>query len=306
MQEETQRVDAVIKSQFTGLSRRQIEEALESGLVIDSDGNRIKKGDRLPPARVQLRRLAEQLASIGKGNPELRFRILDQDPDVVVVEKPVGVACTPQSLLDNQSLTAWALARFSGLKKDFPDPQPTVTPFVIETEVKGIVLVAKHGPGFHKWRERYEQKQITLSYFAWCWGEPKPHRFFISTPLGRVPGDDAGEGERWAVPTPEMKMSPPPKDAVTVVRVDERLKRPGEKGFFLAEITVASGVPHQVRVHLAHQGYPVMGDKLYDAQYAARPFSVTGPQLILSELKHGDQVAKIGAEAFRKQGSSWP
>ena len=295
MEEETLRVDAIIKSQFSTLSRRQIEEALESGLVIDSEGQRIKKGDRLPAARVQLRRLSEQLDFLAKGNPDVRLKLVDQDADAVVIEKPAGVACAPHSLLDAKSVTAWALARFPNLKKDFPDPQPTVTPFVIEDEIGGLLLVAKHGAGYKRWQERYEQKQITFSYLAWCWGEPKPHRFFISTPLGKLPGDV----DQWVVATPEMTFHPPAKDAVTVVRVAERIKRPNERGFFLAEITVSSNVAHQARVHMAHQGFPVVGDKLYDPLYSTRPALCQEPQLLLYELKYGTQVAKMDTETFK-------
>ncbi len=298
MEDETQRVDAVIKNQFSGLSRRQVEEAIESGLVVGADGKRLKKGDRLPPTNVQLRRLAEQLESLSKGDPIVRLKVVDQDNDVVVVEKPVGMLCAPKSLFDSKTITSWALARFANLKNEFTDPQPVVTPYSIDADVTGIVLVAKNVAGFKLWQERYEQKKITFSYLAWCWGEPKPHRFFISTQIGKLPGDI----DAWAVPTtPEMKFNPPAKDAVTVVRVVERYKRPEQKGFFLAEITMTTNVEHQARVHMAHQGYPVMGDKLYDAEFEKRSPSVTAQQLLLFEMEHGGKRAKTSTDEFKKR-----
>src|SRR5688572_33331849 len=106
--EETVRVDAIIKSRFAGLSRRHIDEALESGLVVDACGKRVKKGDYLSPSSVELRRLAEQLEFLSRGNSDLRLKIVGEDDDSVVVEKPANMACAPQSLLDSQSVTAWA------------------------------------------------------------------------------------------------------------------------------------------------------------------------------------------------------
>ncbi len=297
MEQELERVDAVVKTHFPGLSRRQVEEAIESGLIIGADGKRLKKGDHVPPLEVQCRRLAEQLESLSKGNRSLPVKIIAEEPDFVVVNKPAGMPSQPKSLFDARTLTNWALARYPSLKTEFPEPQPSVTPYPVDTDIGGLVVVAKTTKGFQLWKEYFDKQQVGLSYLAWCWGEPKQHRLFISAPIGRVSGDP----NRRVLATPGVVMDPPARDAVSVVRVVEVKKRPEKKGFFLAELQIVTNIEHQVRLHMASQGFPVMGDPLYDPEFLARPEKIETLQLLISELEHAGRRAKISTDVFKKR-----
>jgi len=75
-------------------------------------------------------------------------------------------------------------------------------------------------------------------------------------------------------------------------------QRIGKKGAFLAEITAKTGVTHQVRVHLASQGYPLIGDSLYDPDYSTRSIQPAWHQLRAIELLGTERNLKVSAEAF--------
>lgn len=251
------RVDRWLKGAFPTLSGRLIEEALDLGLVRSSSGERLLKGAKVSPSEpLDFSRLVEAIEKAQKGNPGLKIEVLYEDEDIWVVDKPAGLPGHPLRLLESETVTHWAFARSSGLATEFKAVQPILTPHRLDTGTSGLLIVARSLDAYQAWRHRFDSGTVRKSYLAWCWGAPSASHWSCLDPIGKAKGKAA----KWSVGGSE------PRPAVSHVKV---LKE--REGRFLAEVECETGVTHQVRVHLAHSGHPLVGDATYDAKFAERP-----------------------------------
>jgi 23S rRNA pseudouridine1911/1915/1917 synthase len=223
----------------------------------------VKKGDRLQDSEaLDCTRLERLLAEIRRGDPAIGVPVIAEAPGYTVVDKPAGVKSHPLGLFDTATVTHWALAAYPEVAAAFAECLPTVTPHRLDTGTSGV-LVACHNPdSFRLWRERFHRKEVRKSYEAWCWGAPRQKAYSIEVPVAHASGDR----RRMIVVTPTARFVPPILPSHSEIRVLE--VRPG--GCFRVEVECRTGVTHQVRVHLAHLGFPLVGDKLYDPQGPAR------------------------------------
>jgi len=257
------RADRLLRQTFPGLSGRQIEEALDQLLVVDLKGKRIKKGDYIEGSeQLDSRKLQAHLAKLALGNPDLNVSIVDERSDYLVVDKPSGMASHPISLFDFGTVTQWALAHYPTIREQFSEVQPTVTPHRLDTGTSGLLIVARTQEAFHWWRQCFQKKQVKKKYLAWCWGSPNQTSYRVDWPIGHDPRDHR---KMVSVTNPAVLYARPLLEAHTSVTV---LKQ--NPGWFLVEVSCETGVTHQVRVHLASLGFPLVGDTLYDPSAAGR------------------------------------
>jgi 23S rRNA pseudouridine1911/1915/1917 synthase len=278
-------MDRWLKGRFPGLSGTQIEEALERGLIRDSAGRPLAKGDRLDPAESpDVGALERHLTSLRAGNPSLKVDIVAKEDDFLIVDKPAGMPGHPLSLFDRDTLTHWAMAQFPEIAREFAAPQPTLVPHRLDTGTSGMIVVALTRVAFERWRESFRTKEVTKRYHAWCWGEPEGSTFEINLAIAHVPGQSG----KMTTPASGTRYAPPVLEAQSLIKVLRRHPR----GCFLAEVTCTTGVTHQVRVHLASRGYPLLGDSLYDPAFSHRPYQGAPHLLRAVELCLRDHVGK--------------
>jgi 23S rRNA pseudouridine1911/1915/1917 synthase len=251
------RLDHWIGERFPGLTRNQVVEALEDALVRAADGSRLRKGDRVRAgAEPDCTRLEAHLHRIGAGNAALEVPVLLETPELAVVDKPAGMPGHPVHLRDFETVTHWALHRYPEIRSWCTVAQPTVTPHRLDTGTSGILLVARTAAEFSRWRRRFTRGEVEKRYLAWCWGAPRRDRWIIDRPIGHARGD------RSRMEIREKRG----RRAVSEVEVVRQLP-----DRFLCELLLKTGVTHQVRVHMAASGHPLLGDRRYDAEFAARP-----------------------------------
>lgn len=254
---ESDRADYWLGRRFPGLSRSQVLEALELGLVRAAGGRRLRKGDRVAPgAEPDCTPLAAQLERVAAGNPALDVPVLLETEELVVVDKPAGMPGHPLHLQDFETVTHWALARYPELRDWCTQAQPTVTPHRLDTDTSGVLLVARTAAEFARWRRRFSRGEVRKQYLAWCWGNPAWDACTLDQPIGHAPG----ERGRMAVTTGDGG-----RRAVSEVSVLQRLP-----DRCLCELRLCTGVTHQVRVHMAASGHPLLGDRRYDPQFEQR------------------------------------
>lgn len=251
-----QRLDHWLGQRFPGLSRRQVLEAIEAGLIRAQGGGKVRKGDRVFAGREpDCSRLEAHLQRLTAGNPDLVVPILLEAEGLVAVDKPAGMPGHPVHLQDFSTVTHWALARYPEIRTWATDCQPTITPHRLDTGTSGVLLVARTGPEYERWRSHFSRGEVQKRYLAWCWGSPLKDRWIIDRPIGHARGDRTrmevrGKGGRRAISEVEV-----------LQRLPDR---------FLCELLLRTGVTHQVRVHMAACGHPLAGDRLYDPGFGAR------------------------------------
>lgn len=192
------------------------------------------------------------------------LRIVYQDGDVIVVDKPPGLtvhpaAGHPRGTLVNALLTICPeLANIKG----------TLRPGIVhrlDKDTSGLLLVSKSDFAHQGLSAQLKARQIKRTYLALVHGEVRPERGLIDAPLGRDPRDR----KRIAVITGG-------REARTHYRVRERFP-----GYTLLDVDLETGRTHQIRVHLAYAGYPVAGDPVYGTRHtrADNPLNLPGQAL---------------------------
>lgn len=294
--QEIQRVDKVLKKLFSQLTSRQIDEAIEAGLIT-KEGKKVKKGERLAPELLEVDRLKAFLDSLRGGNPELKVPIIHEEPGFWIVDKPAGMPSHPLSLFDRDTITQWAFAQDKDLAKEFVEAQPTISPHRLDTGTSGLLVVCRNQSVFQQWRERFKQKIVHKKYLAWCWGSSEKQDWWIDTPIAH----SISNAQKMVVVPGQEKFRPPLLEAQTSAKW---VRQEGELSLW--EVSCTTGVTHQVRVHLASIGLPLVGDKLYDPFYGNREIQPPFHQLRAIELGWDNQLIKVDRKEFENKKTLFP
>jgi 23S rRNA pseudouridine1911/1915/1917 synthase len=250
-----ERVDAAA-ARITGHSRSRILDLIESGGV-ELGGATVVKGSQ----RVAGGELLELLEAPRPTTPVPTARIADgvriayEDQDLVVVDKPVGVAAHPSLGWEGPSVTDHLAA--SGVQvstSGAAERQGVVQRLDVGTS--GLMVVAKSEIAYSVLKQAFRDRRVDKVYHALAQGHPDPFQGTIEAPIGRHPGSD------W-----KMAIVEGGRHSVTHYETLE-----AHRAATLLEVHLETGRTHQIRVHLAAVGHPLVGDPLYgcDPRLAAR------------------------------------
>ena len=235
------RLDAALAALMPEFSRSVIKSWIESGGV-SREGERVER-PRTPAQAGQSYEVCGELAAQGSVRPEpVAFEVCHADTQLIVVNKPSGLVVHPGAGNPGGTLQNGLLHRFPELE--------AVPRFGLvhrlDAGTSGLLLVART-PGAHQKLTRdMEARRIRREYRAVTRGCPVAGGT-VDEPLGRHPRDRL----RFAV-------RPGGRRAVTHFRVLARFARHA-----LLAVRLETGRTHQIRVHLAHLGFPLVGDSLY-------------------------------------------
>jgi 23S rRNA pseudouridine1911/1915/1917 synthase len=277
MQSTLTRVDKIIKQRFPSLSKRQIQEALENNFITLNDKKPLKKGVRLDDSAIDFSDFNQHLEKLEKGNSELQIPIIFENENFWVVNKPAGIASHPLHILDYATVTHWAFSQNPNLKKEFNEIQPTLAPHRLDTGTEGLLIVCKNKKSFDYWREQFTNKKVTKKYQAWCWGIAEIGAEFVNE---KEIAHHTKNNSKMVIA--EGNFRKPVLKAKTnfkVIQKHETLEA------VLLEAETNSGVTHQVRVHAADLGFPLLGDNLYDENFNRRETRLRYHQLKATEIK---------------------
>jgi 23S rRNA pseudouridine1911/1915/1917 synthase len=186
----------------------------------------------------------------------VRFRIVDETDDYLVVDKPPFLQAHPSKPSDLRTL-------WDGLKDllayELANGGQVSLINRLDRETSGLTLVAKHRQAAREFGMRMEARRIEKAYLAIVWGWPEAEEWTVDAPILR-------QGEVRESPIHlKQTVHPDGAAAVTRFRVVERVQRETTNGecFSVIEAFPATGRMHQLRVHLAHWGHPIVGDKIY-------------------------------------------
>jgi 23S rRNA pseudouridine1911/1915/1917 synthase len=241
-----ERADAAL-AKLLGFSRTFAAEVLEAGGA-SLDGARLGKSDRLSAGgRLEIEWMPKEPPAIV---PALvpGFGIVHDDDDIVVIDKPVGVAAHPASGWDGPTvLGALAGAGFRISTSGAAERAGIVHRLDVGTS--GLMVVAKSERAYGALKAAFHDREVGKVYHAVVQGHPDPFSGTIDAPIGRHPGS----AWKFAV-TADGKPSVTHYDTLEAMR-----------GATLLEVHLETGRTHQIRVHMAAQRHPCVGDLLYGA-----------------------------------------
>ena len=240
------RVDAAL-AKMLGFSRTFAAEVAESGGVA-SGGRSLGKSDRLESG------MWLDVTWQDKREPEVvpvavpDLGIVFEDDDIVVVDKPSGVAAHPSVGWEGPTvLGALAAGGFRIATSGAPERQGVVHRLDVGTS--GLMVVAKTETAYSALKRAFKEREVEKIYHAVVQGHPDPLTGTIDAPLGRHPSHS------W-----KFAVTPAGKDSVTHYETVEAFR-----GASLLEIRLETGRTHQIRVHMAAHRHPCVGDPLYGA-----------------------------------------
>ncbi len=245
------RLDRWFRRRFAALTHGQLQKLLRTGQV-RVDGKRADSADRLEAG--QTIRLPPQLlyaddspqAAYGarpmRHGDRLRDLILYDDDDVVALNKPAGLAVQGGTgLKENLDDTLLALSRDGKTKPKLVHR--------LDRDTSGVLLVARTDYAAAKLTEAFRDRATKKIYWALTLGVPKPEQ-------GRIDAALVKRGVTMAVTSDSDEEG---KSAATLYRVVERVPK---QAAFVA-LWPLTGRTHQLRVHMAHKGTPILGDRMY-------------------------------------------
>ncbi|WP_442575472.1 RluA family pseudouridine synthase [Microbacterium sp. F51-2R] len=240
------RVDAAL-AKMLGFSRTFAAEVAEAGGV-SMDGRSLAKSDKLRggawlEVQWEARREPEIVPVEVPG-----LGIVYDDDDIVVVDKPAGVAAHPSVGWEGPTvLGALAAGGFRVATTGAAERQGIVHRLDVGTS--GLMVVAKTESAYTALKRAFKQREVEKIYHAVVQGHPDPLAGTIDAPIGRHPTHS------W-----KFAVTPAGKDSVTHYETLEAFP-----GASLLEIHLETGRTHQIRVHMAAHRHPCVGDPLYGA-----------------------------------------
>jgi 23S rRNA pseudouridine1911/1915/1917 synthase len=237
-----QRLDRYVQSRIPRLSRTRAQEIVKA-CAYRADGTRRRASDRVRESEVVL------IVRPRFEEPETpqHFGVLHEDAAVLAVDKPAGLPMHPTATYHRNTLTHLLATAY--------DPAPHIA-HRLDRETSGIVVCGKTRPAERSLKIAFERRRVAKTYLAIARGELPAEEGVIDLPMG-----PAREGLHVLMETREDG-SP----AMTRYRVEAR-----RGTALLVRMWPETGRQHQLRVHLAAVGAPIVGDKLYGPE-GVQPF----------------------------------
>ena len=250
----------VVASLLADVTRSRAGALIRDGMVQvggipqTKAGLKLREGDEL---RVELPEAAPARVEA----QDIPLEILYQDADLAVVYKPAGMVVHPAAGNPDGTMVNALLRHLDHLSGIGGEIRPGIV-HRIDKDTSGLLLVAKNDFSHASLSEQIKAHSVQRAYMAIVQGGMRQESGTVEGPIGRHPTDRK-----------KMAIVPGGRDAVTHWRVLEALK-----GATLLECRLTTGRTHQIRVHMASIGHPLLGDPLYGPK--KMPYPVQGGQLL--------------------------
>jgi len=244
------RVDALLAKALPQVSRAKIQKSMRKGLVwIDGEkakpSFRVKEGQEikfeLPPV--------ESDAPIPEDIP---LEILFEDDHMAAINKPPAMVVHPAKGHWSGTLTAALAFHFQKLSGVGGEHRPGIV-HRLDRDTSGVIIVAKTDQAHRNLAKQFELRTVNKTYLAIVSPEPDRDRHLVDKPIGHHPY----QREKMAIRVGHSTS----RDASTFFEIVERFR-----GFAIVHAMPKTGRTHQIRLHLAHWGHPVLADRLYSGR----------------------------------------
>ena len=245
-EENGKRLDVYIASKDEETTRSSAQRQIEQGNVV-VNGKKITKVSYKVSEGDKIELEEQEPVEIELKAQDIPIDIVYEDKDIIVVNKPKGMVVhpangNPEGTLFN-AIMAICKDSLSGIGGEI---RPGIV-HRLDKDTSGLLIVAKNDMAHVNMSEQIKRHEVKKTYIALVRGIVKENEATIDMPIGRSNSDRK-----------KMAVTKNGKNAVTHIKVLKRYDK-----YTLLEINIETGRTHQIRVHLAHIGYPVIGDYIY-------------------------------------------
>ena len=264
-EEKGKRLDTYIPSVDTDITRTSAQRLIEDGNILVNGKNakvsyKIQENDKISveiPEPKQIELKAQNIP----------IEIIYEDSDIIVVNKPKGMVVHPANGNPDGTLVNAIMAickdSLSGIGGEI---RPGIV-HRIDKDTSGLLIVAKNDNAHVKMSEQIKNHEVKKTYIALVRGVFKENEATIDMQIGRSTSDRK-----------KMAVNKNGKNAITHIKVLKRFDK-----YTLLKVNIETGRTHQIRVHLSHIGYPIVGDYTYSN--GKNEFDVIGQCLHAQKLE---------------------
>lgn len=243
------RLDHFLRDTLPHLSRRHLRHLIETREVL-VNGRPARKGDTLRPGdTVSLSQSLSRTTSL-RAQPDLGLTILFEDAAVAAVDKPCGMPSVAQRVTDRDTVANYVAGRFPETAGIDGKRLESGLVHRLDSATSGILLVGRSQDSYRELRRQFTCHAVEKTYLAVTHG-----RLEASGTLTAALQPCPGRADRVEVADAESATARPAESSFRVLQATPSAS--------LVEVRIRSGARHQIRVHLAWQGHPIIGDQLY-------------------------------------------
>ncbi|MEO0483641.1 MAG: RluA family pseudouridine synthase [Planctomycetota bacterium] len=261
------RLDRYLTSRVTFMSRNRLQRLItEGGVTVNGRGSKPSQSLRLG----DVVRVTVPPPPTGEIKPEaIPIEALYEDEHLIVVNKRPDIIVHPARSENSGTLIhalAWHFKHASKSGGALSDVgKEHARPGVVhrlDRHTSGCIVVAKTEEAHWRLGRQFEERTVDKRYLAVVHGAYEPDVDVIELPIGPHRSREKGYREKQVIRHDDLG-----KRAITIARVRERYRlhdrAVGDQAFSLVELELKTGRTHQIRVHLSHRGFPIVGDEMY-------------------------------------------
>lgn len=265
--ESKERIDKFLAA-ASKVSRGRIQAAIKEGKV-KIDGIIVIEADQkiLPGQKAAIELTSDTLLPLHQD-----IKIVFENQDILVVDKPANLVVHPGAGHKQDTLSNILLAKYPGIEK-VGDPKRPGIVHRLDEDTSGLIVCAKTGFGFEYMKQLFLKREVEKEYLALVHGIPKQLHGTVNDPIGRS--------------STHMKMKVGiGREALTeylVVATNEKVATQENTGLdllALLKVKLHTGRTHQIRVHLAHLKHPIVGDLLYGGEFKKSDIKIISRQFL--------------------------
>lgn len=261
------RLDAYLADRFTRFSRAKLRQAINTDSIL-INGQHTKAAHRLRAGEC-ITVAVPQVPRSGPPGEPIPLDILYEDGHLVAINKPPAMVVHPGKGHLYGTLVAALIHRFDQLSHVGGDARPGIV-HRLDRDTSGVIVVAKTDRAHMTLAEQFQNRVVEKEYFAIVAGVPDRDRDIIEQPIGIHPH----QRDKMAIRAGHASS----REARTFYELARRFV-----GFATVKVLPQTGRTHQIRLHLAHVGCPVLCDKLYGGR----------SQITLGEIRDGREDGEV-------------
>ena len=256
-----QRIDKFLADNLPDFSRSQIQKLItQENITVNKKAinahYKLKEGDIIQTAnnKLPITKIPDPKLPI----TNYQLQVIADNKEYIVVNKPSGLTIHGADHIKEITLSDLILKKYPKIKKVGEDPSRPGIVHRIDKEVSGLVVAAKTQDSFDSLKKQFKERTVEKQYMALVYGKIEKEADIINFPINR-----ASAGHKMAALPATVKGSAniAGRKAITEFKIIKNFIN-----YTLIEVNIKTGRTHQIRVHMAAYGHPIVGDNLYSTK----------------------------------------